>query len=296
MTYRLFFVIVALTLIAPLAQAHGVSTADTVKVINRPSRVVISVDSGQVRVNVKGGYHARDYEYEYCVKPGNDVALVTEQHENRPMCGTDSVKRPHLQVFLSDLYVGWGGNSVEKGNRELIKRSTTHFGILNVIGLGAVFNHNRTRVSAGVGINWTWHRLNKPTFWNIGEEGNVVLEPSSDAIKSHRATLTVYSLQFPLLFSQQISKRWNIAAGPVLNWNFYARYRNGYSLDGKDYSTSARVRNVRGFSLDYVAMVSYNGVGAFFRYSPQSVFKTGQGPEIKNRWTLGIVLRGRLFR
>ena len=62
MTYRLFFVIVALTLIAPLAQAHGVSTADTVKVNNRPSRVVISVDSGQVRVNVKGGYHARDYE------------------------------------------------------------------------------------------------------------------------------------------------------------------------------------------------------------------------------------------
>ena len=100
MTYRLFFVIVALTLIAPLAQAHGVSTADTVKVNNRPSRVVISVDSGQVR----------------------------------------------------------------------------------------------------------------------------------------------------------------------------------------------------GFSLDYVAMVSYNGVGAFFRYSPQSVFKTSQGPEIKNRWTLGIVLRGRLFR
>ena len=99
-------------------------------------------------------------------------------------------------------------------------------------------------------------------------------------------------MQFPLMFNQSLGKSWNVAVGAVMNWNFFADYKNTYRIGKSDYSETTRGLNQRKISFDCIAMLSWHGLGAYFRYAPQSVMKTGWGPEIKNRWTLGIVLRG----
>ena len=71
-----------------------------------------------------------------------------------------------------------------------------------------------------------------------------------------------------------------------------AEFKNGYSLAESDYSVTTHGLYQRKLSFDYIAMVSWHGLGAYFRYAPQSVLKPGFGPEIKNRWTIGFVLRG----
>ena len=284
----------AIFLLPLLMLAKESSKIDTVKVIERPNQVVIAEDGNQVMVNVNGARYDKDYKYEYRAKPGSR-GFVTEQTENHPIsyrfgeCDSTKSKRS-FDVFMSDLYVGFGGNSVEQGNRDIIKRSRYDIGILNLIGLGV--NFNRTRISLGLGFNWSRYGLNKPYIWNRSNDGAVGFEPLTGETQNLNTSLLVRSMQFPLLFNQYLGKHWDITVGPIFNWNFYADFNNSYSNGVNDISVTTHGLNQRKFSVDGIVMVSWRGLGAYFRYEPQSVFKTGFGPEIKNRWTMGLVIRG----
>lgn len=297
MLNKQLLILLAIILLPLIVLAQETSTIDTVKVVNNPDLVVIAEDGNQVIVNIDGAYKDKDYKYEFRAKP-NNKGFVTEQTENHklrfehPFSKCDSAKRS-FEIFMSDLYVGWGGNSVNAADRSAIKRSHSEIGILNFIGLAV--NLNRTRLSLGAGFNWASYSLNKPWFWGINNEGVVGLNASSDPIDKHRARLSVWSMQFPLLVNQSLGKHWDVTAGPILNWNYYAYFGNGYSEGNNDYDVTTHGLHQRKFSIDGIVMVSWKGIGTYFRYAPQSVFKTSFGPEIKNRWTFGIVLRGMGF-
>jgi len=77
-----------------------------------------------------------------------------------------------------------------------------------------------------------------------------------------------------------------------MNWNFYADCHNSFRVDKSDYTVTTRGLNQRKISFDGIAMLSWGGLGAYFRFAPQSVMKDGWGPEMKNRWTVGVVFRG----
>ena len=298
MNLRFLFLTIFLMPLLVLAQETG--KIDTVKVIDRPNQVVIAEDDGQVVVNVNGAYRDEDYKYEYRAKPSTK-GFISEQNENHKLrfehpfskCDNDSSKRS-FEVFMSDLYFGWGGNSVEAGTRDIIKRSHSEIGILNFVGLGV--NLNRTKLSLGVGFNWAWYGLNKPYLWDRTPDGAVGIGALEESFSKHRASLSVWSMQFPIMVNQYLGKHWNIAAGPILNWNYYADVYNGYSNGFSTYSVTTEGLHQRKFSVDGIVMVSWKGIGAYFRYAPQSVFKNDFGPEIKNRWTVGLVLRGLGFR
>lgn len=286
-----FLVIVLLPL---LMLAQETSKIDTVKVIDKPNQVVIAEDGDQVVVNVNGAYRDKDYKYEYRAKPSSK-GFVTNQTENHPLsyqfgrCDSTRSKRS-FEVFTSDLYMGFGGNSVEQDNRDIIKRSRYDIGILNLIGLGV--NLNRTRLSIGMGFNWSRYGLNKPYVWSRGDDGVVGLNALGGEAQNLRTSLLVRSMQFPLLFNQYLGKHWDISVGPIFNWNFYADFNTSYRDGMNNYSVTTHGLYQRKFSVDGIVMVSWKGLGAYFRYEPQSVFKTGFGPEMKNRWALGLVLRG----
>ena len=294
MVNKILLILVAIFLFPLILLAQETGKIDTVKVIDRPKQVVIAEDGDQVVVNVNGAYHDSDYKYEYRAKPVGR-GFVSEQNENHRLayhfgeCDSTKSKRS-FEVFTSDLYVGFGGNSVGQGTRDIIKRSTMEIGILNLIGLGVTLNH--TRLSLGMGFNWVTYGLNKPNIWCRSDDGVVGLDALTGEAKNLSNSLLVRSMQFPLLFNQYLGKHWVITVGPIFNWNYYASFNNSYSYDVNNISVTTHGLNQRKFSVDGIVMVSWKGIGAYFRYAPQSVFKTGFGPEIKNRWALGLVIRG----
>ncbi len=284
---------------AAVTPALCLAQTDTVRVIDKPDRVVITECDSVARVLVDGHRCDHGYQFDYSVRSGNDGKLVTEKKEvgqlewRYPFCRRDSVNRKrHFQVFLSDVYVGWGGTTIGPGYGDAIKRGMSEFGVLNFVGLGYCFNQSRSRLSIGLGFNFSRYSLNHPNFWTRKDGGIVGVEPSTEQIDKHRATLFLYSMQFPLLFNQSLGKRWNVAAGMVMNWNYYADFTNGYRFGKTDYNATTHGLTQRKLSFDVIAMLSWHGIGAYFRYAPQSVLKPGMGPAIDNRWTLGIVLRG----
>ena len=299
MRKKLTFLIVAIMALPSLCAASDAIKDDSVKVIKNPEQVTITKRDGAFRINVEGNETDKDYRYEYFVKERYDGKLYVQESEggkmrfSHPFSKCDSsYKKPHWQVFTSDLMFGWGGHSVASADRDLLKKSMSEIGILNLVSLARVFNQGRSRVSFGVGFNWHRYNLYSPYFWARSNEGVLGYGVLTEQFDKHRATLIVRSMQFPLMFNQSLGKRWNIALGAVMNWNFYADYHNSYRIGKTNYTETTHGLNQRKISFDGIAMLSWHGLGAYFRYSPQSVMKDGWGPEMKNRWTLGIVLRG----
>ncbi len=303
MRKKLTLLLVAIMALPSLCAASDAIKDDSVKVIKNPEQVTITKRDGAFRINVEGNETDKDYRYEYFVKERYDGKLYVQESEGGKIrfshpfskCDSSYYKKPHWQVFTSDLMFGWGGHSVDALDRDRVKKSMSEIGILNLIALGRVFNQGRSRVSLGVGFNWHRYGLESPYFWHRTTEGTLGYMEFGEPFDKHRATLLVRSMQFPLMFNQSLGKRWNVAVGAVMNWNFYADVRNSYRMGKTDYNETTRGLNQRKISFDGIAMLSWHGLGVYFRYAPQSVMKANYGPELKNRWTLGLVLRGRIF-
>ncbi len=302
MKKRVTFLLAAIMALPSLCAASEAFKDDSVKVIKKPEQVIITKRDGSFRLNVEGNETDKDYRYEYLVKERYKGRLYAQESEggkvkfHHPFSQIDtSYNKPHWEAFMSDLYIGWGGHSVASADRDIVKKSMSEIGVLNFMALGYVFNNGDSRFSLGVGFNWHRYGLNKPYFWTRSNDGVLGYNELSQPFEKHHATLLVRSMQFPLMFNQSLGRDWNIAVGAVMNWNFFADYNDSYRIDKTDYSETTRGLNQRKISFDGVAMLSWGSLGAYFRYAPQSLFKTGFGPEIKNRWTLGLVLRGISF-
>ena len=296
---RQAILVAAMITLPTLCFANEALNNDTIKVVENPNQVVVTQHDNTVLLQVNGSESDKDYRYECRVTPtfhphglnvmdreGRDVELC------RPFksCDTTNTKH-HFQVFTSDIYFGIGGYHVGDASGAF-KKAFPEVGILNLLALGYEFNKNRSRVSLGLGFNWSWYSLHDPYYWKRSNDGVLGYEMNASSHDSHNATLRHMSMQFPLMFNQALGKRWSLAVGAILNWNYYAEFKNGYSLAESDYSVTTHGLYQRKFSLDYIAMVSWHGLGAYFRYAPQSLSKTDFGPKIDNRWSIGIVLRG----
>ena len=282
--------------------AENEAKTDTVKVINNPKQVVITQSDNEALVSVMGDGAGDDYSYDYRVTSGRHGRVIGMEREGTEVefrlpfmkSKCDSLKRPRLYVFLSDVYFGAGSAHVGAEGRDAFKKTVSEVGVLNFVALGYEFNRRHSRISLGMGFNWGFYRLNDNYFWSRDESGVVGFVPNPDHPDKHHATLSLWSMQFPLMYNHSLGnkKRWSLAAGIVMNWNGFASFTNSYRDGKSDYSVTTRGLCQRKLSFDCIGMVSWHGIGAYFRYSPQSLFKTGFGPEIKNRWTLGLVLRG----
>lgn len=166
---KLYLLLLAAAITAPCMS--GAEPTDTVKVINNPSKVTITKGDGKVKLKVDGSKDDKDYQYEYKVSADADNRLYAQESESghmkfrHPFSRYDSTyKKPHWEVFTSDLMFGWGGHSVASADRDILKKSMSEIGILNLVSLARVFNQGRSRVSLGVGFNWHRYGLEKPYF------------------------------------------------------------------------------------------------------------------------------------
>lgn len=287
------------------AHAQTITAPDTVRVINNPSQVVITEKDGEVTLNVMGDGQNKDYNYQYRIKHGDNDLVSTTQREGHDLefnfpfkKGNDSVdnKKPHAQLFTSDIYIGWGGHSIGPGLNGIVAGGHREFGVLNFLSVGYVFNRNRTRLSLGSGIGYSTYSLKNRYFWERTDEGILGIY-SIDGVDydKHSATLSVVNIQFPLMFNQSLGRKWDVAVAGVMNWNCYASVNNSYRIDHDNHHISINGLHQRKISFDALGMISFRGIAAYVRYSPQSLFKGGCGPELKNRWTIGLSIRGRFW-
>lgn len=291
--------LLAAAALAPLAAMAAPSTTDTVKVVKNPGNVIITEDSTGMKLTIEGSDGNPQYRYVYRSDRNDGVREHTTQAEGdfalrMPFTKTDTVKRGrvHWDMFFGGLYAGWG-HVIARGDNAAgdLDRALGHqseIGLLNLIGV-----EMRTRcgfgMSLGFGFETRHYNLHNGTCFVKGDDGYLRVTDKSEDWSKAKSSLTVTSLQFPLLLRQRIYRQLKVMAGGVMDLNLWATAKNGYTLGDVDHNETIKKIHQRRVTFDAIAGIGVGDFGVYFRYRPQNVLKDGCGPQFRN-WSLGIML------
>ncbi|MBO7609387.1 MAG: hypothetical protein J6S96_04210 [Muribaculaceae bacterium] len=220
------------------------------------------------------------------IEPTNVSVRAASDYEDDSYDDCDTCVKK-FDFNISGIYFGWGGASINDQYSGMLG-ATQEVGILIAAGVEYNFG-NKNRLTFGVGYQAKWYNL-KSDYSFVGDDnGNLDIVDFPLEFKKTSSMLAVHTFQFPLLYSKGINKNFELWAGPIMNWNFYASYKRDYKVDKTHINESTNGIHQRKISFDVVAGMNFKAIGLYFRYSPQSVLKDGTGPKIDNRWSLGII-------
>ena len=215
------------------------------------------------------------------------AADVEESTFQAPFTRNDNTK--HWAIITNGLYIGMG----VKHNWNAINNSF-EVGLLNAVGVRYNSLHGQT-LSLGIGIHHRSYSMKRPNMLYRHDDSQIVgmdTYPSNiiGDIKNRSSNLNLWTVQFPLMFTQRIYKKLDITVAGIMNWNIYARVDNHFEMKKTEYDT--RYKNLRQNKLNFDVMgaLTWNELGIYCRYSPGKFFEKGYGPEIKNTWSLGLII------
>ena len=200
----------------------------------------------------------------------------------------DEESTRHWSITSNGIYVGLG----VKHSYDLINNSV-EAGMLNIAAVNYNSLHGQN-LSLGVGIHHRSFSIKRP--YMLKRDDNSVVTASEypslnvEEIKDRSSNLNEWAVQFPLMFTQKIYKKLDITVAGIMNWNFKARVDNHYEINKIEHETRYKNLKQEKINFDFMGALSCGAVGIYCRYSPGKFFKDGYGPEIKNTWTLGLVL------
>ena len=201
----------------------------------------------------------------------------------------DDESTKHWIVTPGGIYLGMGiHHSWDQINNSF------EVGMLNVAAIKYRSFHGQ-ELSLGVGIHHRSYSMKRPGMLERGMNSNVVTlgtYPIEDATVTKRrsSNLNLWTVQFPLMFTQRIYKKLEISVAGIMNWNTYARVDNRYEIDKVETNTRYKGLKQNKLNFDIMGALTWNQTGIYCRYSPGKFFKEGYGPEIKNTWTLGLTI------
>lgn len=217
--------------------------------------------------------------------PAADDNESTYQH---PFKDNDESTK-HWTITTSGFYLGMGVSH----NWEAIN-NTFEIGLLNIAAVNYNSLHGQN-LSLGVGIHHRSHSIKRPIMLVRDDFSDAVIlgtypVDNVDQIKDRTSNLNMWTVQFPLMFSQKIVKKLDITVAGIMNWNTYARVDNHYELNKVEHDIKFKGLKQEKINFDFMGALSWNQFGIYCRYSPGKFFKDSHGPEIKETWTLGLIL------
>lgn len=105
-----------------------------------------------------------------------------------------------------------------------------------------------------------------------------------------KAQLSTTSLLIPFSIDQKLTRDLTLGLSAIMNMNTLMQVENKYKLDGEEITRKWRPYAARPISWDYMATLTYDGIGLYFKYSPDNIFNTGLGPKTTTL-SFGLVTR-----
>ena len=144
--------------------------------------------------------------------------------------------KSHWTVTTNGFYFGMG----LKHNWETINNSF-EIGLLNIAAVNYNSLHGQN-ISLGVGIHHRSYSMKRPNMLLRDDVADAVIVGSypkvdDNNIKNRSSNLNLWTVQFPLIFSQRIAGKLHISLAGILNWNAYARVDNHYELNKIEHDT-----------------------------------------------------------
>ena len=143
-------------------------------------------------------------------------------------------------------------------------------------------------LKAGADVKWDHFTARTNRSFALDGSGNVVINPTG-GFDRYESTLCLTAMSVPAALGLHFGEL-SMYGGAELIRNINGCTHILESTKAGDLTTSSRLDGgaARKFVYDFMAAVSYNGLGLYFKYYPGNILPDG-GPEWKY-WTAGLVL------
>ncbi len=267
---------------------------DTVTNVSNVGNVIITETGGGVKVEIKGTGGDKDYVYSYKheAKPNSKISITQDWNLRLPFSKSDTVpsrkKRNKWDIISGSLYFGYN-NTIEKTIGE---KTTSSMEIAwdRIIGLQYKPMAKGPAFSLGFGVGWKNYGFKDRNNYFAGNRNEIYIGKYEGEQIPQSSRLKVFSLRVPFMVSQKLVYDFKLNAGVVMNVNTHASIKNCYLReDDVKVEESFSGVPVRKVSWDLMGSLNWNCLGVYVKYSPQTLFKAGKGPQFKT-FTIGFGL------
>ncbi len=254
--------------------------------------VLISENAEGLRIETSDSSSAATFTE---VFPEN-ATISSEQHFRKPFIGLWGNKHISWDVITANVLAGFVNAAGAPGEIDFEQGKSYEISVLNAAAIRCSINSTHSSISAGIGISWRNYRTTTGMQLTHGNDGSVGYEPFPSDVSPRYSRLKVFSLSFPILFTQKFriphARHLCLQFGPVLNWNSHASLSSRWiNSDGSKGKFSTNDVAARRFSVDiYGALELFQGIGLYVRYSPQSVLRASPALGDFKSLSTGIVL------
>lgn len=267
--------------------AQNAEGIDTVANVKNAGNVIITEADGGVNVRIKGAGDDKDYEYTYKhdVKPDSKVSVSQDWELNLPFTKSKtkkSAKRNKWAIISGGFYLGFNstvGESEDLGVKMVKSLELAWDRIIAVryrpFGDGLSF-------SLGFGVGGKTFTIDESLYRFAGDRNKVDFGLYPEGVSPQNSKLSVFSLRVPFNVRQKLGDDFSVSASAIMNFNTNATVKSCYIVENNvKIEESFNGAPVRKVSLDFMAALNYMCVGVYVKYSPQSIFKSGMGPDFK---------------
>lgn len=193
---------------------------------------------------------------------------------SRKGSGTNSIR---WECITQGLSFGWATPIKETPDLDMQMRRCHEFS-WNMI-LGVKMSYRAQSLSCGVGIRHLSFTTKGPRFFNKHSDGTITLDPYSDDQHDRKSSLSLFSVQVPLLYGVNFGhhRNWGLKLGPIANFNTGGHIKTRYSFEGSDYNVRTGHISQRKVTFDGIFMVNYQCIGLYARYSPMKLLNSRTG-------------------
>ena len=160
-----------------------------------------------------------------------------------------------------------------------------------------------SKITLGADLNWDTYRLSDGWFW-LPEKNEGRVEPALAGDYGYalvkKATLRTFGFDIPLDYTHSFGPMLNldVTVGVAAELNFAGRTKfkginEAGNLEKHTHNGDLyRATNIRTNALTMNAhiIVTYEGLGIYFKYCPFPQFQAGYGPQFTT-WSLGLIIR-----
>lgn len=271
-------VFISLLLFICLSLGMKAQSPDTLLVVSKPDKVIITESPEGTRVSVGDGSESILIEYP------DGAKVATSRSESGSIFNLPDwiwgknhrSKTTGWTCGIEGFCIGLNNALGQTGGGGLQWSKSFEISWLSCLDVG--YSFSRSRISLGLGFDWRTYKATASGHWLQPDGlGGVTWGSAPEGADVRCSQLKVFSLQLPLMYTWCVPKtflKWRM--GPILNFNTYSSIKGIYDDDSGnrcEYFTKDFDR--RPVTVDFLGSLSYhNMVGIYVRYSPMKVLKS----------------------
>lgn len=211
--------------------------------------------------------------------PAGSMGMVSEITNDFKEVVTKRVGRFTIDVATGGYGYGFVGCLDQPQGMSMSMGRSFEFSMLEILGVKVARGIN----SLECGFGMTWRNYKGTDAQWVKADGQMGLVPFPEGTTHRWSRIKTFSLNIPLLYTVRAGGHVDFTLGPVFGFTTHSSYNTGFTTtDGRTVKLSDGNVYPRLFTVDALAVVSYDKVGVYCRYAPMHPLRDGCGPQFSS--------------